>query len=259
MLHIATVHFGSPRWIPIQARELRRHITVPFQTWSSVQGIDRSYGRYFDHVLDQGGDHAGKLNHLALEIAQEAGGEDLLMFLDGDAFPIADPTPLITSALGETSLMAVRRAECLDDAQPHPCFCVTRVSTWLGLGGDWSAGYAWVDSTGKSMSDVGANLLRRLELSQTPWTQVLRSNRHDLHPLFFAVYGDVIYHHGAGFRNTFSRVDRAWLRDNERRWAGAPGSARMARRRRMRRNARNSEALFKRIQQDDEDWLAELT
>jgi hypothetical protein len=30
--------------------------------------------------------------------------------------------------------------------------------------------------------------------------QVLRSNRKNPDPLFFAVYGDVIYHHGAGFR-----------------------------------------------------------
>ena len=48
--------------------------------------------------------------------------------------------------------------------------------------------------------DVGGNLLRRLELSETPWVQVLRSNRTDVDPLYFGIYGDVIYHHGAAFR-----------------------------------------------------------
>jgi len=108
MLHIATVHFGSPRWIPIQARELRRHLPVPFRTWTSLEGIDPSYGRHFDRVIEQSGPHADKLNHLAIEIGAEAGDDDLLMFLDGDAFPISDPMPLIESGLRNAPLLAVR-------------------------------------------------------------------------------------------------------------------------------------------------------
>jgi hypothetical protein len=30
--------------------------------------------------------------------------------------------------------------------------------------------------------------------------EILRTNRELLDPLFFAIYGDIIYHHGAGFR-----------------------------------------------------------
>ncbi len=103
--------------------------------------------------------------------------------------------------------MAVRRAENLGDRQPHPCFCVTTVREWRELGGDWSYGYCWRDARGSLMSDVGANLLRKLELTNTPWVELLRSNRRNLDPLFFAVYGEVVYHHGAGFRaSNFGRV-----------------------------------------------------
>ncbi|HEV7162139.1 MAG TPA: hypothetical protein VGN25_02685, partial [Solirubrobacteraceae bacterium] len=72
-------------WIEIQTSYLRKHVTIPYQTWTSLEHIDPSYGVHFDHVVQQRGSHAGKLNHLAMEISQLAEDEDLLMFLDGDA------------------------------------------------------------------------------------------------------------------------------------------------------------------------------
>ncbi len=182
MLYIVTVHYRSPRWIEIQHDYLRRHIQVPFQVWTSLEGIDPSYGRYFDRVLEQQGLHAAKLNHLAMEVTHVAADDDLLMFLDGDAFTIADPMPLIEEDLAQAPLLAVRRAENVDEPQPHPCFCVTTVGTWRSLPGDWTAGPTWTGAHGRPTSDVGANLLRKLELSHTPWVQVLRSNRPQPRP-----------------------------------------------------------------------------
>jgi hypothetical protein len=200
VLYVATVHYKSPQWIEIQTRHLRENISVPYQVWTSLEGIDPAYGAHFDRVLDQWGSHAGKLNHLAMEISFEASKDDLIMFLDGDAFPIADPMPLIEEGLAKAPLVAVRRAENVDEPQPHPCFCVTTVGAWDELHGDWTSGPKWVGARGKRGGDVGGNLLRRLELSKTPWIQVLRTNHHDIDPLYFGVYGDVVYHHGAGFR-----------------------------------------------------------
>jgi hypothetical protein len=200
MLYVATVHYKSAQWIEIQTRHLREHISVPYQVWTSLQGIDPSYAAHFDRVFEQHGSHAGKLNHLAMEISEEASDEDLLMFLDGDAFPIADPMPLISDALARAPLLAVRRAENVDEPQPHPCFCVTSVKTWRELHGDWTSGPAWAGARGRRGGDVGGNLLRRLELTQTPWVEVLRSNTRNVDPLYFGIYGETVYHHGAGFR-----------------------------------------------------------
>lgn len=270
MLYIATVHYGSPRWIEIQTRYLREHISVPYQIWSSLEHIDPAYSVHFDRIIDQAGRHSDKLNHLAMEISHEAADDDLLMFLDGDAFPIADPMPLVTDALAGAKLIAVRRAENVDDQQPHPCFCVTTVGTWRELPGDWSAGYRWVDGEGRRVSDVGGNLLRELELTKTPWVELLRSNRKDLDPIFFAIYGDVVYHHGAGFRGgelarghyklapkpmSLPRVPvlrQAMFRVNRRK-------RRSWKRRTQREQVRQSELLHDRIQQGGSGWLAELT
>lgn len=270
MLYIATVHYRSPQWIEIQTRYLRENISVPYQTWSSLQGIDSSYAVHFDRILEQGGSHAGKLNHLAMEISQEASEQDLLMFLDGDAFPIADPLPLIDDALSRASLLAVRRAENVDEPQPHPCFCVTTVGTWRALPGDWTAGPTWPGARGTPTTDVGANLLRRLEVTNTPWVELLRSNRRNLDPLYFGVYGDTIYHHGAGFRTgELSPVDR----DRAPRPLRVPGvsvldaALRPINRERWKRwerrieseHLQRSQRIYDRIQAGGLDWLAEFT
>jgi hypothetical protein len=269
VLHIATVHYGSPRWVEIQTRHVREHIRVPYQTWTSLEMIDPAYAVHFDRVIEHRGRHSDKLNHLAIEISHEADDDDLIMFLDGDAFPIDDPMPLIEDGLAKAPLLAVRRAENVSDLQPHPCFCVTTVGTWRTLPGDWSAGYSWIDVTGRVVSDVGGNLLRQLELTKTPWVEVLRSNRVDLDPLFFGIYGDAIYHHGAGFRaDDFSRA----LRDVGPRplpLSDVPllrGPLRRLNWRRQRqwqdgvraRQQADAERILARIERCDEGWLNEL-
>lgn len=271
MLYIATVHYRSPRWIEIQASQLRRHISVPYQTWSSLEGIDPSYSVHFDRVIEQLGPHAGKLNHLAMEISQQAEDSDLLMFLDGDAFPIADPMPTIEESLAQAPLVAVRRAENLDEPQPHPCFCVTTVGTWRSLPGDWSAGPTWPGPKGRPRTDVGGALLRRLQLTETPWIELLRTNRRNLDPIFFAVYGDVVYHHGSGFRKggpsgvhktsegpallsvpRLPPLKQAVAAVNRRRWRAWENRTQGLR-------IELSQKIYDRIRSGDPGWLSEFT
>jgi hypothetical protein len=269
LLHIATVHYSSPRWIDIQLAHLRENISIPYRTWTSLEGIEARYGEGFDHVVDQAGQHAGKLNHLAFEIAAQAAPDDQLMFLDGDAFPIADPMPLITDGLARAQLVAVRRAENLGDRQPHPLFCVTTVGAWRELGGDWSTGYRWEDELGRRVSDVGGNLLRQLELTNTPWVEVLRSNARELDPVFFGVYGGVVYHHGAGFRDAeLTRKHLTQAPPVKPVPAFAPAAAIVRRRNaamraRWRRETKRrllgeSERLYARIAAGGREWLDEL-
>jgi hypothetical protein len=270
VLHVVTVHFSSPRWIEIQLRHLREHLGVPFQTWTSLERIDPSYGERFDHVFEQRGSHAGKLNHLAMEVCAQAGDEDLLMFLDGDAFPIADPMPLIADGLSRAPLVAVRREENLGEPQPHPCFCVTTARAWRSLPGDWSSGPTWPGPQGRVRTDVGAMLLRTLELRATPWVEVLRSNTHDLDPVYFGVYGGVVYHHGAGFRAGGPSPQHNLDGPGAIRAPSVPGVralAHMAAARRRRRWVKQvqrsrievSERVYEQIAAGGEQWLAELT
>ncbi len=246
------------------------HISIPYETWTSLQGIDASWASHFDHVIDQAGNHAGKLNNLAAEISHQADDDDLIMFLDGDAFPIADPMPLIRESLSRVPLVAVRRAENLDDRQPHPSFCVTAAKTWRELPGDWSTGHRWEGPEGRHPTDVGANLLRVLELTRTPWQDVLRTNPEHLDPLLCAIYGGVIYHHGAGFRKGGASkahyysapkplsVPDVWL---VRALTRPIDSARLAAWRIKERRPQIAEStrIYAKIQRGDPDWVAEIS
>jgi hypothetical protein len=218
MLYVATVHHLSARWIDVQLAYLRRHISEPFKVYACLQGLD-DHVKKFDRVIPAVGSHPGKLNLLAREVTLDADPDDIIMFLDGDAFPIRDPMPTIKRALERHEAVAVQRREMAGDVQPHPCFCAMRVSTWDRIRGDWTDGHPWTTSDGRLVSDVGGNLLRQFQLHSATWEPLLRTNHHSLHPLWFGIYGEVIYHHGAGFRGRVSRLD--W-RDAPRSWPVPP-------------------------------------
>jgi hypothetical protein len=146
---------------------------------------------------------------------------------------------------------------------------VTSVGTWRQLPGDWSGGYTWRGHRGKLVTDVGGNLLRALELAELEWVQVLRSNRVNFDPLFFGIYGDVIYHHGAGFRP--GELSRAYLDRAPAKLGGGgiPLPRPLARSLNMRRRAawvkrtqqaylQRSEAIYEKINAGGTDWLDEL-
>jgi hypothetical protein len=215
MIHIATVHHRSPRWIDVQLEYLRRHITEPYRVVANLEGVDPHHAAKFDRVVPAIGRHAGKLNLLAAEIVAEARDDDIIIFLDGDAFPIVDPMPLVREALDTTALVAVLRRENGEDQQPHPSFCAVRVGTWDRLRGDWSMGHPWQDDRGIWVSDSGGNLLASLERRELAWTPLLRTNRVNPHPLWFGIYGGIAYHHGAGFRKP---VARSFVASHPTRW-----------------------------------------
>jgi hypothetical protein len=199
-------------------------------------------------VVEQTGSHSEKLNGLAVEIAREANDDDLLMFLDGDAFPIADPYPLIERGLASAPLLAVRRYENAGDLQPHPCFCTTTVAFWRDLPGDWSRDELPSFFPGLSRrGDVGTMLLNQLECTGTPWVKVRRTNRRNLHPVFFGIYGDVIYNQARASPQPFSRADRDALDSDE-----------DTREELVARTEEKGRELFQRIERDDADWLSEL-
>ena len=205
----------SDRWIEIQRRYFERFAGGPFKMYAFVNGVEKDYSHLFDFYSTEpieccvgGNNHCKKLNILADVIASSTGQNDVMVFIDGDAFPIAHLSTYIVKHLKRYPLIAARRDENLGDRQPHPCFAATTVKFWKKIKGDWCQGYKWRDSTGQYVTDTGGNLLRYLEEKDLVWMPVLRSNKVNPHPVWFAVYGGVVYHHGAGFRGKIQRVDQ---------------------------------------------------
>ncbi len=198
MIHVLTVHFMDDRWIGPQLRFLKRNLAPDHRVVACLNGIDPAWNDCFHETHDLQGSHARKLNELARIVSRSgAADDDLLLFIDGDAFPIA---PVTVDVLHGFPLAAVRRDEHQQDRQPHPSFCLTTVGFWNEIGGDWEQGHTWTIVGGQQVSDVGGNLLGLLETAGIEWRPLLRSNRVDIDPLNFGIYADIAYHHGAGFR-----------------------------------------------------------
>ena len=263
MIHIATVHWHDDRWLEPQRRYLEHNLAAPYRVHADVDGP---------------GSHAEKLNALAAQIVHEAEPDDVLIFLDGDAFPIAPLEPFLRLTLARFPLAAIRRDENLGDKQPHPSFCATTVGFWQQVRGDWTPG-PWTNDLGWEIEDPGGKLLAELTDRQVEWRALRRSNRVELHPVLFGVYDDVVYHHGAGFRQAFDRVDRAraglqpevpdellvepdspaaqlvW-RLKAKRWYWQEKRQVVRREQRlMRENGELSERVFRRLQEDESFWL----
>jgi hypothetical protein len=203
------VHWQRDSWIDVQLAYLRRNITEPFRVFAWLNGVPEDHHRKFYYVNTEAiPQHAIKLNILSDLIYFDSNqDDDLIIFLDGDAFPIGDVVEFARQKLRKYPLVAVQRLENNGDLQPHPCFCVTTVGFWKRIGGDWKPGYRWVDPQGNAKTDVGGNLLGILQREKLDWYPMHRSNRVNPHPLWFGIYEGLIYHHGAGFRPPISRID----------------------------------------------------
>jgi len=231
MIYVLTVHWRSSEWIEPQLDYLRRHIASPYQVFAVLNDIDdRDLWKRFDHAEDRAGPHGKKLNFLAELVSDGAEPDDVIVFLDSDAFPIRPLDAWLERTLASHQLVAVQRKENLGDLRPHPSFCATTVETWNRIGGDWSRA-AWTTPGGDLFEDAGALVLEALETAGVPWYPLTRSNTHDLHPLWFGVYGGIVYHHGAGFRWAVGRVDLVNPPRLTTRARHVPGLGRLLRRR----------------------------
>jgi hypothetical protein len=209
MSPVATVHCRTDRWIDPQLRYLEHFLPGPFRVYAFLTRVPGDHGEQFFYCSSEPiKDHATKLDLLGdLICFAAADPADLLVFVDGDAFPVAPLGPLIEDRLERHRLIAVQRYENNGDVQPHPCFCVTTVGFWRELATNWHPGYEWRDAEGLPVTDVGANLLPALARTGVDWYPLRRVNKIDAHPLFFGLYGDaehgpLVYHHGAGFRKS---------------------------------------------------------
>ncbi len=210
MIYVLTIHWERPDWIDIQLKYLNKYITEPHKKFTFLNIPTNKYDNQFDYVSHENiKRHASKLNILAdMACFDSLDDNDLLLFIDGDAFPINDFLPSIRSSLMDHKLVAVERKENLGDCQPHPCFCITTVGFWKNYNLDWNPGGAyWHDLNEKKITDLGGKILKILNDNGLKWKSLLRSNKRNPHPLHYGVYEDMVYHHGAGFRNPATRTD----------------------------------------------------
>ena len=211
-IYICTVHYKTERWIKRQLFFLKKNMEANYKVFACVPPSRKRKDFHLESSFAPQGsgsqNHADKLNYLARLVCEEAGDDDIIVFLDGDAFPIAPVAKYLTDTLRTHPFLAVQRLENAGDTHPHPSFAATTVGFWKKINGDWSVA-PYINSQGTEVADTGGALFNNFAANHVAWHAMLRSNKRNPHPLWFGVYDDVVYHHGAGYRSPVARIDYA--------------------------------------------------
>ena len=207
MLRICTIHHETDKFLKLQHKYFKRHTKEPFKLYRGYSDfqINETDEDCLDINLTQfSNQHAHRMNYVFDVIRQESNDDDIIIFADSDTFPITDgwveyikdklQTHPITAVLRQENMAAL--TECSREEHPHPCFIASTVKFWSenNLKFDFQV-------------NTGYNILLFLRSHGLDFFKLLRSNTVNVHPLMFAVYDDVIYHHGAGNRPPYDGVD----------------------------------------------------
>jgi hypothetical protein len=227
MIHYITVHFSSDKWVDIQLKHIEK-FTSDYKVWCFFdEHMDTSPHKHkfnflknHDNIEGISGsyDHATKLDNLFKIVAKDKNtkDDDVVIFLDSDAFPIDNVNEYIEPKLKCYNLAGVSRPEndnghcCI-----HPCFTFSTVGfwkknnlTWHGVDMNFPIVNPINDTGGLLYQDISKKNIKCYKIYKTKKSSI------DVHPAFFSSYGDIAYHHGAGSRKFFSRSETAFIRKN---------------------------------------------
>lgn len=216
MIHIITIHFKNPKWVDLQLKQIDKHIS-DYKVWTYCDGFDISSHKHKFHFCEnfkqsksvskvEHKNHMAKLNSLTqLVICDvETHDDDLLIWLDSDSFPINNVNDYVPEKMSKYPLIAINRPENAGDVIPHPSFTSTSVSFWKQHKLNWNGISGWGEP---GTWDPGGELYMYLKNKNIEWYKLMRTRSLREHPVWFTIYDDLIYHHGAGSRQRSCRYD----------------------------------------------------
>jgi hypothetical protein len=206
MLRIVTIHHESKKFFDLQKKYFRKYTLENNHFYCGFTGFSlENHENYSAYNLNEISiHHADRLNYLMGFACAGANDSDKLIFIDSDAFPILPNWVAVVDAnLNINPITAIQRREnlaptngCSPETHPHPCFFVTTVKFWK----DNNLRFEVVPTAGYN---IGEWLINK----GLDFTKILRSNSVNLHPLYFGIYGNIIYHHGCGNRRVYDGID----------------------------------------------------
>lgn len=163
-------------------------------------GRVRNRGVNFDGIPRRSWNHWTKLNNLTNIVVNgdDTNDDDILIWLDCDAFPVADVNDFIESKLKEFEFFAINRKEMNNSVIPHPSFAGCKVKLWKKFNLSWE-GIPHAP-LGKETHDTGGRMYDILQKNNIEWYKLNLSHSLTRHTYYFAIYDSLIYHHGAGTR-----------------------------------------------------------
>jgi len=215
MIHITSTHYQDPYWIKIQLDSIKKHIKVPYKTYMAHAAMPEMYESFesevdflYQHTMKKGSKfhNMDGTRYCVPHIKKNMGPGDIVIKIDSDAFFINDIDEKYVKFVNDNKFIAMK--EPLHEADttlhtPHPAYYAF-TSKFLNDG--------LTDALTKLQprnSNWWGGVISWLSHHKIEWKPMTRSNEVNLHPIYFGLYGDLIYHHWAGSRHMITRFDRA--------------------------------------------------
>lgn len=201
---------AQARWLALQLAYLRA-TTGEFHHVTFIPSCERLTNPFFQQnteFLPNPGDRNVASNHahvlglrsLLRYFKDHSDDYSMFLFIDSDAFPIRrNWVDLLSSRMtGPVEIAVAMRPENLEQ-RLHASLLLAHGRALDHL--SWEVGRAGNDLLGQEEADVVMPFYQHSNRERV--FTLLRSNRHNLHPLLCGIYYDTFYHHGCGSGREF--------------------------------------------------------
>tara|TARA_Y100001938_G_C8065656_1_gene420023 strand:- start:410 stop:1168 length:759 start_codon:yes stop_codon:yes gene_type:complete len=204
MIHILSVHFVD-NWVDIQLEHLTNNIKQPHKVYTILGENYEKHKDKFYYAEEGRHKHYDALQKLHKVLDDEdIKDDDIVIVLDSDAFPIVPVDDYLQTKLAEYEFLAISAPEHNYEPtpiQPFECFYAFKYEFFKKYG------FWFKFEPGIHMNWIDW-MIDWFDDKSIEWYPLNRSNKINLHSLYFGIYDDVIYHHWAGSRNPIARPDR---------------------------------------------------
>ena len=207
MLYILTIHYKD-KWVDIQKRELQKYLNEDYKVFTRLGENFEEHKDKFDGVIEGQGHWTESMGLLLKLIKKEVKSDDKILLIDSDAFPISNQISyFFEAALNEFEFVSCQEPKHEWDDEykiPHPMFMLFRAKHILNNNLDEYLSNIHIDLSGNWWGGAIHWIIK----NKYSYFAMKRSNKINLHPLYFGVYNNLIYHHWAGSRKMITRRDR---------------------------------------------------
>ena len=216
-IHIITIHYNSEMWVELQLKKIKKYFKNP-KIWTIYNKMEMSEYKKDFYYCETGNvkiekdnidlnsipkrslNHWTKLNYLTNKIVNDShsNDNDILIWMDCDAFPIAYVDDFIFNTLIKYKFFAINRKEVNNSVIPHPSFAGCKLKFWKEQNLSWEG--IPFGTEGSETQDTGGKIYTHLNKNKIEWYKLNLSHTLTPHDYYFSIYDSMIYHHGAGTR-----------------------------------------------------------
>ena len=216
MIYLMTTSFKQSVWIDTQMRHLQKYskeedykVILGTYKWEPniILNLPKNYTRInMDNLPNE---HYLQMMYLYDGVVRGmAQDDDIIAFIDGDAFPIcADWTEKLTKYLDEYDGACIYRYEDMGYQDvlshwpvPHLSFSAFKKKIKDKYDLRWEL----------SGDNFGHTLVNKIRDNKLKIKELKRTNVYNAHNVMFGIYDDMIYHNGSGTRGVLGRPVQAY-------------------------------------------------